>query len=116
MFIGEIKDDGQFDVVWKTEGLVPGDAWSKELDGSRFTPAQPPPSPALEPKCGFRRCCLMNTDAATVVQLLREFASRTSLRGGNPHRAKAYARAAESLAAIVVPLDQMSARLCLDAS
>ena len=35
VFIGEIKDDGQFDVVWKTEGLVPGDAWSKELDGSK---------------------------------------------------------------------------------
>ena len=35
VFIGEIKDDGQFDVVWKTPGLVPGDAWSKELDGSR---------------------------------------------------------------------------------
>ncbi len=22
-------------MVWKTEGLVPGDAWSKELDGSK---------------------------------------------------------------------------------
>ena len=35
VFIGEIKDDGQFDVVWKTEGLVPGDAWSDNLDGSK---------------------------------------------------------------------------------
>jgi len=35
VFIGEIMDDGQFDVVWKTEGLLPGDAWSKELEGSR---------------------------------------------------------------------------------
>ncbi|WP_244560215.1 MULTISPECIES: urea ABC transporter substrate-binding protein [unclassified Bosea (in: a-proteobacteria)] len=35
VFIGEIKDNGQFDVVWKTAGLVPGDAWSKELDGSK---------------------------------------------------------------------------------
>jgi urea transport system substrate-binding protein len=35
VFIGEIKGDGQFDVVWKTAGLVPGDAWSKELDGSK---------------------------------------------------------------------------------
>ncbi len=35
VFIGEIKGDGQFDVVWKTSGLVPGDAWSKELDGSK---------------------------------------------------------------------------------
>lgn len=35
VFIGEIKDDGQFDVVWKTEGLVPGEAWSKFLEGSK---------------------------------------------------------------------------------
>jgi urea transport system substrate-binding protein len=35
VFIGEVRADGQFDVVWKTEGLVPGDAWSKELDGSK---------------------------------------------------------------------------------
>jgi urea transport system substrate-binding protein len=35
VLIGEIKDDGQFDVVWKTEGLVPGEAWSKYLDGSK---------------------------------------------------------------------------------
>jgi DNA polymerase/3'-5' exonuclease PolX len=34
---------------------------------------------------------------------------RTSLRGGNPYRAKAYARAADSLAALVVPLDQIIA-------
>jgi urea transport system substrate-binding protein len=35
VFIGEIKANGQFDVVWKTPGLVAGDAWSKELAGSR---------------------------------------------------------------------------------
>ena len=35
VFIGEIKADGQFDVVWKTSGLVPGDAWSTHLDGSK---------------------------------------------------------------------------------
>jgi len=35
VFIGEIKANGQFDVVFKTPGLVPGDAWSKELDGSK---------------------------------------------------------------------------------
>jgi urea transport system substrate-binding protein len=35
VFIGEVRGDGQFDVVWKTPGLVPGDAWSKELEGSR---------------------------------------------------------------------------------
>ncbi|MCX7310410.1 MAG: transporter substrate-binding protein, partial [Alphaproteobacteria bacterium] len=35
VFIGEVKADGQFDVVWKTSGLVPGDAWSKELPDSK---------------------------------------------------------------------------------
>ena len=35
VFIGEIKANGQFDVVWKTPGLVAGDAWSKELPGSK---------------------------------------------------------------------------------
>ena len=35
VFIGEIEGNGQFDVVWKTPGLVPGDAWSDFLDGSK---------------------------------------------------------------------------------
>jgi urea transport system substrate-binding protein len=35
VLIGEVRADGQFDTVWKTPGLVPGDAWSKELDGSK---------------------------------------------------------------------------------
>jgi urea transport system substrate-binding protein len=35
VYIGEIKDDGQFDVVWKTKGEVPGDAWSDYLPGSK---------------------------------------------------------------------------------
>lgn len=35
VLIGEIQDDGQFDVVWKTEGVVPGDAWSDFLPGSK---------------------------------------------------------------------------------
>src|SRR5277367_1717191 len=35
VFIGEIKGDGQFSVVYKTKDLVAGDAWSKELDGSK---------------------------------------------------------------------------------
>ena len=34
VFIGEIQGNGQFDVVSKT-GLVPGDAWSDYLPGSR---------------------------------------------------------------------------------
>jgi len=35
VFIGEINGNGQFTVVWKTPGLIPGDAWSKELEGSK---------------------------------------------------------------------------------
>ena len=35
VMIGEIRNDGQFDVVWQTKGLVPGDAWSKFLPGSK---------------------------------------------------------------------------------
>ncbi|MBX6424630.1 MAG: urea ABC transporter substrate-binding protein [Variibacter sp.] len=35
VLIGEVREDGQFDVVWKTEGLVPGDAWSDYLEGSK---------------------------------------------------------------------------------
>jgi urea transport system substrate-binding protein len=34
VFIGEVKADGQFNVVFKT-GLVPGDAWSDYLPGSK---------------------------------------------------------------------------------
>jgi urea transport system substrate-binding protein len=35
VLIGEIQEDGQFDVVWKTKGTVPGDAWSDFLPGSK---------------------------------------------------------------------------------
>lgn len=35
VLIGEIQDDGQFEVVWSTEGLVIGDAWSDFLPGSK---------------------------------------------------------------------------------
>jgi urea transport system substrate-binding protein len=35
VLIGEIQDDGQFDVVWETSGLVAGDAWSDFLPGSK---------------------------------------------------------------------------------
>ena len=31
VLIGEIRDDGQFDVVWETNGLVLGDEWSDFL-------------------------------------------------------------------------------------
>ena len=35
VMIGEIRNDGQFDVVWQTKGLVAGDAWSDYLPGSK---------------------------------------------------------------------------------
>ena len=35
VLIGEIQDDGQFDIVWQTRGTVPGDAWSDFLPGSQ---------------------------------------------------------------------------------
>lgn len=35
LLIGEIQDDGQFEVVWKTEEVVVGDAWSDYLPDSR---------------------------------------------------------------------------------
>ena len=34
VLIGEIQSDGQFEVVWETDGVVPGDAWSDFLPGS----------------------------------------------------------------------------------
>jgi urea transport system substrate-binding protein len=35
VLIGEIQDDGQFEIVWRTKGLVVGDAWSDYLEGSK---------------------------------------------------------------------------------
>jgi urea transport system substrate-binding protein len=35
VFVGEVRADGQFDTVWKTPGLVAGDAWSKFLPESK---------------------------------------------------------------------------------
>ena len=35
VYIGEVKADGQFNVVWKSPGAVPGDAWSDYLPGSK---------------------------------------------------------------------------------
>ncbi len=35
VLIGEIQDDGQFDIVWETSGLVAGDAWSDFLPESK---------------------------------------------------------------------------------
>jgi urea transport system substrate-binding protein len=35
VLVGEILEDGQFATVWQTDGLVPGDAWSDHLPGSK---------------------------------------------------------------------------------
>lgn len=35
VLLGEIQDDGQFETVWQTSGLVAGDAWSDFLLGSK---------------------------------------------------------------------------------
>jgi DNA polymerase (family 10) len=43
-------------------------------------------------------------NARAVASLLREYAQRTALRGGNPYRVKAYERAADSLTALAEPL------------
>jgi DNA polymerase (family X) len=50
---------------------------------------------------------MTSLDAPAVARLLQELAQRSVLRGGNPYRARAYARAAESLATLTVPLDQV---------
>jgi urea transport system substrate-binding protein len=39
VLIGEIQDDGQFFVVWETEDVVPGDAWSDYLPESKMIEA-----------------------------------------------------------------------------
>ena len=35
VLIGEVQDDGQFDIVYQTPGLVVGDEWSDYLPGSK---------------------------------------------------------------------------------
>ena len=47
VLIGEVRKDGQFDVVWETEGLVPGGAWSDFLPGSKDLVAD-----WVDKKCG----------------------------------------------------------------
>jgi urea transport system substrate-binding protein len=39
VYLGEVRADGQFDVVWKTDTTVPGDAWSDYLPVSQDTEA-----------------------------------------------------------------------------
>ena len=47
--------------------------------------------------------------AAEISRVLREIGDRMVLMGGNPHRARAYRRAAENLALSTIPLDQLIA-------
>ncbi len=35
VLIGEVQEDGQFDIVWKTDGVVKGDAWSDFIAESK---------------------------------------------------------------------------------
>jgi len=35
VYVGEIRPDGQFDVVWKSKGEVPGEAWSRYLPSDK---------------------------------------------------------------------------------
>lgn len=53
---------------------------------------------------------MTSLDASSVASLLRELGQRSALRGGNPFRAKAYARAADNLLALSLPLDQVIAQ------
>jgi DNA polymerase (family 10) len=50
---------------------------------------------------------MASLDAAAVSKLLREFGQRAELRPGNPYRAKAYARAADNLLALSLPLGEV---------
>ena len=47
VLVGEIQADGQFETVWKTDDLVPGDAWSDYLPESK-----PLKADWVELKCG----------------------------------------------------------------
>ena len=55
VLVGEIQDDGQFDVVWKTDDLVPGDAWTDFL----------PESKPLEADWVSLKCGNYNTETKT---------------------------------------------------
>ena len=41
VFIGEVKADGQFNVVWKTPGPVKAKPWSPYIDGNAGKPDEP---------------------------------------------------------------------------
>src|SRR5689334_25267928 len=60
--------------------------------------------------CSKESLSMAKLTATEVARLLTEFGQRTALRGGNPYRARAYLRAAESLLALTSPLDQIIAQ------
>ena len=41
VFIGEVKADGQFSVVWKTPGPVKAKPWSPYIEGNDVKPDEP---------------------------------------------------------------------------
>ena len=41
VFIGEVKADGQFNVVWKTPGPVKAKPWSPYIEGNDVKPDEP---------------------------------------------------------------------------
>ena len=57
-----------------------------------------------------RLTAMAKLDGPQVADLLLEIGRRASLEGGNPYKAKAYIRAAESLRTLVVPLDEVVRR------
>ena len=46
-------------------------------------------------------------DASAIAKLLVEFGQRTALRGGNPYRARAYYRAADTLRSLAIPIGRL---------
>jgi DNA polymerase (family 10) len=53
---------------------------------------------------------MASPNAFHIASLLKEFGRRTMLYGGNPHRAKAYLRAADSVAILTEPIGELIAR------
>jgi DNA polymerase (family 10) len=53
---------------------------------------------------------MASPNAFHIASLLKEFGRRTMLYGGNPHRAKAYLRAADSVAMLTEPIGELIAR------
>jgi urea transport system substrate-binding protein len=41
VFIGEVKSDGQFNVVWKTPGPIKAKPWSPYIEGNDKKPDEP---------------------------------------------------------------------------